>query len=207
MKISLDIGSAEFAVGDTFYDTPTRANDNRVMAEVVTGKALDVDTVSGADASRTAGTYSVSPTGGSGSGLKVSIVVAASTGAATVTLVNGGKNYVDGEQLTATDAVLGGGGAPNLTFNVDEIGTGDKAGATALTYANAEDYISYDNAIAANTTERTTGLVVGPGQNILVYSSAGDISYNVTGFESVSDDYTVLLNAKVADAGGGAGTP
>lgn len=207
LKISLDIGSAEFAVGDTFYDTPTRANDNRVMAEVVTGKALDVDTVSGADASRTAGTYSVSPTGGSGSGLKVSIVVAASTGAATVTLVNGGKNYVDGEQLTATDAVLGGGGAPNLTFNVDEIGTGDKAGATALTYANAEDYISYDNAIAANTTERTTGLVVGPGQNILVYSSAGDISYNVTGFESVSDDYTVLLNAKVADAGGGAGTP
>ena len=206
LKISLDIGSPAFAVGDTFYDTPTRANENRYMAEVVTGKILAFDSVGGADASRTAGTYSVSPTGGSGSGCTVSIVVA-SGGAATVTLVNGGKDYVDGETLTATDAVLGGGGAANLTFDINGIGTGDKAGATAETYVNAEDYIAYDKAIAANAVDRTTGIVVGPGQNILVYSSAGDIAYNVTGFESVSDDFTVVVNTKAADGGGGAGTP
>ena len=176
------------------------------MAEVVTGKILAFDSVGGADASRTAGTYSVSPTGGSGSGCTVSIVVA-SGGAATVTLVNGGKDYVDGETLTATDAVLGGGGAANLTFDINGIGTGDKAGATAETYVNAEDYIAYDKAIAANAVDRTTGIVVGPGQNILVYSSAGDIAYNVTGFESVSDDFTVIVNTKAADSGGGAGTP
>lgn len=206
LKISLDIGSPAFAVGDTFYDTPTRANENRYMAEVVAGKILAFDSVGAADASRTVGTYSVSPTGGTGSGCTVSIVVAAG-GGATVTLVNGGKDYVDGETLTATDAVLGGGGAANLTFDINGIGTGDKAGATAETYTNAEDYIAYDKAIAANSVDRTTGIVVGPGQNILVYSSAGDIAYNVTGFESVSDDFTVVVNSKAADGGGGGATP
>ena len=121
--------------------------------------------------------------------------------------MNGGKNYTDGDTLTATDAVLGGGGAANLTFDINGIGTGDKAGATAETYVNAEDYIAYDKAIAANAVDRTTGIVVGPGQNILVYSSAGDIAYNVTGFESVSDDFTVVVNTKAADGGGGTGTP
>ena len=206
LKISLDIGSPAFVVGDTFYDTPTRSNENRYMAEVVAGKIIAFDSVGGADASRSAGTYSVSPTGGSGSGCTVSIVVDGS-GAATVTLVNGGKDYVDGETLTATDAVLGGGGGANLTFDINGIGTGDKAGATAETYTNAEDYIAYDKAIAANSVDRTTGIVVGPGQNILVYSSAGDIAYNVTGFESVSDDFTVVVNTKAADSGGGGATP
>ena len=105
LKISLGTGSADFAAGDLFYDTPTLINANRTMVEVVAGKVVAVDTIGAANASRTAGTYSnLSPTGGSGSGLKVSIVVAASTGAATVTLVNGGKNYADGETLTVTDA-------------------------------------------------------------------------------------------------------
>ena len=114
LKISLGVGSSAFAVGDQFYDTPTLVDANRTMTEVVSGKVLAIDTVGAANASRTAGTYSgLSPTGGSGSGLKVDIVVAASTGAATVTLVNGGKNYADGETLTVTDANLGGGGAPN----------------------------------------------------------------------------------------------
>ena len=206
LKISLDIGSPAFAVGDTFYDTPTRANENRYMAEVVTGKILAIDTVSAADASRSAGTYDVSPTGGTGSGAKVRIVVDGS-GAATVTLVNGGKNYADGETLTATDAVLGGGGGANLTFAVDGIGTGDKAGATSTTYANAEDFIHYDTALAGNTLDRTTGIVVGPGQNVLVYSGSADVAYSVSGFESDSDDYILILNTKSADDGGGGVTP
>ena len=98
LKISLGTGSSAFAVGDQIYDTPTLVDANRTMAEVVSGKVLAIDTVGAANGSRTAGTYSgLSPTGGSGSGLVVDIVVAASTGAATVTLVNGGKNYADGE--------------------------------------------------------------------------------------------------------------
>ena len=208
LKISLGVGSSAFAVGDQFYDTPTLVDANRTMAEVVSGKVLAIDTVGAANASRTAGTYSgLSPTGGSGSGLKVDIVVAASTGAATVTLVNGGKNYADGETLTVTDANLGGGGAPNLTFATDGIGAGDGIGATSTTYVKTEDYIHYGKAIAANSSDRTTGIVVGPGQNLIVWASDTNIAFQVQGFESVSEDYTVLGNAKTADSGGGGATP
>lgn len=177
------------------------------MAEIVSGKVLAIDTVSAADSSRTANTYSgLSPTGGSGTGLKVDVVVAASTGAATVTLVNGGKNYANDEQLTVTDANLGGGGAANLTFNTNGVGTGDGAGATSTTYVKTEDYIAYGKAIAANEVDRTTGVVVGPGQNIIVYASDANIAFQLQGFESVSEDYVVLGNAKTASSGGG-GTP
>ena len=208
LKISLGVGSSAFAVGDQFYDTPTLVDANRTMTEVVSGKVLAIDTVGAANASRTAGTYSgLSPTGGSGSGLKVDIVVAASTGAATVTLVNGGKNYADGETLTVTDANLGGGGAPNLTFATDGIGAGDGIGATSTTYVKTEDYIHYGKAIAANSSDRTTGIVVGPGQNLVVYASDTNIAFQVNGFESVSEDYTVLGNAKTAESGGGGATP
>ena len=208
LKISLGVGSSAFAVGDQFYDTPTLVDANRTMTEVVSGKVLAIDTVGAANASRTAGTYSgLSPTGGSGSGLKVDIVVAASTGAATVTLVNGGKNYADGETLTVTDAHLGGGGAPNLTFATDGIGAGDGIGATSTTYVKTEDYIHYGKAIAANSSDRTTGIVVGPGQNLIVWASDTNIAFQVQGFESVSEDYTVLGNAKTADSGGGGATP
>ena len=208
LKISLGVGSSAFATGDQLYDTPTLVDANRTMAEVVAGKVLAIDTVGAANASRTAGTYSgLSPTGGSGSGLKVDIVVAASTGAATVTLINGGKNYADGETLTVTDALLGGGGAPNLTFATDGIGAGDGIGATSTTYVKTEDYIHYGKAIAANSSDRTTGIVVGPGQNLVVWASDTNIAFQVQGFESVSEDYTVLGNAKTADSGGGGATP
>ena len=208
LKISLGVGSSAFATGDQLYDTPTLVDANRTMAEVVAGKVLAIDTVGAANASRTAGTYSgLSPTGGSGSGLKVDIVVAASTGAATVTLVNGGKNYADGETLTVTDANLGGGGAPNLTFATDGIGAGDGIGATSTTYVKTEDYIHYGKAIAANASDRTTGIVVGPGLNLIVWASDTNIAFQVQGFESVSEDYTVLGNAKTADSGGGGATP
>ena len=208
LKISLGVGSSAFATGDQLYDTPTLVDANRTMAEVVAGKVLAIDTVGAANASRTAGTYSgLSPTGGSGSGLKVDIVVAASTGAATVTLINGGKNYADGETLTVTDALLGGGGAPNLTFATDGIGAGDGIGATSTTYVKTEDYIHYGKAIAANSSDRTTGIVVGPGQNLIVWASDTNIAFQVQGFESVSEDYTVLGNPKTADSGGGGATP
>lgn len=207
LKISLDGTSESFSVGDQIYDTPTTADANRTLAEVVTGKILAFDNIGAAVGTRTEGEYTnISTTGGSGTGAVVNVSVDGS-GAATVTLVNGGKNYVDGETLTVTDANLGGGGAANLTFDINGIGTGDKAGATATTFANAEDYISWDVSVAANTYDKVTGIIVGPGQNLLVYSSAADLSYVVSGFETASEDYTFLLNAKNAGGGGGAGTP
>lgn len=196
LKISLDGDSSAFAVGDQFYDTPTLLDQNRTMTEVVEGKIVSLNNVSAADANRTQGNYpGISPTGGTGSGAVVDVVVDGS-GAATVTLVNGGKDYTAADTLTVTDALLGGGGAANLTFSVATIGTGSKVGATATNYVEAQDYLTYGTQVAANAADRITGIIVGPGQNLAVYSSAADISYVVSGFESDGGDYVERLNDK-----------
>ena len=196
LKISLHGNSETFAPGDMFYDTPTLVNGNRTIVEVVSGKIVDITNIGAADVSRTQGPYNnLSASNGTGTGAVVSVIVDGA-GAATVTLVNGGKDYLGTDTLTVTDAQLGGGGAANLTFDVNTIGTGDKIGATALDYANDEDFIAYDKALNANSTDKNTGVVVGPGQNILVYSGANTVNYVVDGFESASDDYVTILNEK-----------
>jgi hypothetical protein len=48
---------------------------------------------------------------------------------------------------------------------------------------------------------------VGPGQNLLVYSSAADLSYVVNGFESPSDDLTVINMIKKQTEDGGTAAP
>lgn len=198
LKISLDGASPAFAVGDQFHDTPTLTDANRTLTEVVTGKVKSLTSIGAADVSRTAGTYpGLSPTGGTGSGVVVDVVVDGS-GAATVTLINGGKDYAAAQTLTITDSNLGGGGAANLTFNVGTIGTGSQIGATATNYVEDQDYFTYGTSIPANEADRFTGLVVGPGQNVVVYSSAADISYVVSGFESDGSDYSEILNLKTA---------
>ena len=91
--------------------------------------------VTAADANRTAGTYNnIQPTGGSGSGLIVDVVVDSNgavgwpfgSGSMTIknnaasygSLFKGGENYRDGELLTIPDSALGGGGAPDIVLYV-----------------------------------------------------------------------------------------
>ena len=194
LKVSLGEGSQAFAVNDQFYDTPTLTNGTRQLTTVRTGKALSLGSPSGADGSRTAGTYTnISPNSSGGSGdlatTKVTVVVDGS-GAATVTLLNGGYGHAASDTLTINDSQLGGGGAANLTIDVSTISTGIHTDTDGV--YSAEDYIFYGNAIAANVTDKNSSIIVGPGQNLLVYSSAGDISYVLNGFETSSDDYTVV---------------
>ena len=86
-----------------------------------------------------------------------------------------------------------------MTFDVASVSTGvytDEAG-----IYNTEDYIFYDKQVAGNTTDKNTSLIVGPGQNLTVYSSAGDLSYVVTGFESPSGDFDVINMTKTSAGG------
>jgi hypothetical protein len=194
LKVSLGEGSQAFANNDSFYDTPTLINGTRQLTTIRTGKALSLGSPSGADGSRTAGTYTnISPNSSGGSGdlatTKVTVVVDGS-GAATVTLLNGGYGHSASDTLTINDSQLGGGGAANLTIDVSTISTGIHTDQDGV--YSAEDYIFYGNAIAANVTDKNSSIIVGPGQNLLVYSSAGDISYVLNGFETSSDDYTVV---------------
>ena len=164
---------------------------------------MSLGSPSGADGSRTAGTYTnISPnsTGGSGdlATTKVTVVVDGS-GAATVTLLNGGYGHAASDTLTINDAQLGGGGAANLTIDVSTISTGIHTDQTGI--YNDEDYIFYGKAIAANVTDKNSSIIVGPGQNLLVYSSAADLSYQANGFETSSDDYEVINMTKIGTGG------
>ena len=121
------------------------------------------------------------------------------SGAASITLLNGGYGHAGSDTLTINDAQLGGGGAAALTFDVATISTGIHTDQTGI-YSDA-DYIYHTDAVTANTTVKNSSIIVGPGQNLLVYSSAGDISYQLNGFEAPSEDYEVVNMTKVATGG------
>ncbi len=90
-----------------------------VTVNNLTGIVATVDTIGAADPARTAGTYSVTggyTTDGTGTGATFSIVINGS-GAASVTVVNGGSGYVVDETFTIPASLIGGTGAP-LTFDV-----------------------------------------------------------------------------------------
>ena len=90
-----------------------------------------------ADASRVAGTYTaIYPTGGTGSGLIVDVVVDSNGavgyttgqgGSVTIkdnaasygSLFKGGENYRHGDLVTIPDSALGGGGAPDIVLEID----------------------------------------------------------------------------------------
>ena len=207
LKVSLGVGSTAFAANDAFYDSPTLNNGTRTMTTVRTGKALTLNNIGGADASRSAGTYaSISPnaTGGSGdlTTSKFTVVVDGS-GAATITVIDGGFGHAVSDTLTINDAQLGGGGGAALTFDVASISTGVNTDQTGI--YDGEDYLFYGKALSANTTDKNTSIIVGPGQNLLVYSSGADISYSVNGFETQSDDFPVVNMTKVSSSAGGGG--
>jgi hypothetical protein len=65
------------------------------------------------------------------------------------------------------------------------------SGYTGSIAVNDEDYIFYDKALASKSTDKNSSIVVGPGQSIVVQSSALDISYHLNGFEDTSNDYTI----------------
>lgn len=209
LKVSLGAGSQPFAAGDEIYDTPTLNLGYRTTTKVVDGKILSINNVGGADANRVAGSYpnlTADSTTGSGNLDKAifSVVVAAG-GAATITIVDGGEDFAISDTIQINDGQLGNGGAAALTFDVASISSGVHTDQTEL-YGD-EDYFFYGNSVAANDTEKNSAIVVGPGQNILVYSSAADISYVVNGFESPSDDFPVVNLTKIVTADGGGGAP
>ena len=112
------------------------------VVAVPTGEASAIDGAANAGntAGRTAGTYVITGTGGSGNNIKVSLVVDAN-GAATATLVGKGGGYTDNDTLTLSRTGTYG-GASDITVNVNGVG------ATA-TY---QWQVSTDGTNFANTT-------------------------------------------------------
>lgn len=134
-----------FSDSDTTYNnanSPTGITNGiyRVM-----GSIASVDSISAANGSRAAGTYTnVSYSAqGSGTGATFNITVNGS-GAASITITNSGKGYVVNNTITVADSQLGGGGAPSLTFDVASISdefTFRRGGSTVGTNLNGDPLI------------------------------------------------------------------
>ena len=82
------------------------------------------------ESARTQGTYtSISPNSPGGAGDIASTkgtVVVAGSGAATITLLDGGYGHAGSDTLTINDSQLGGGGGAALTFDVSAVAVADK---------------------------------------------------------------------------------
>lgn len=65
--------------------------------------------------------------------------------------------------------------------------------AGSSTAVNQEDYIVYDKSLAASSVDKHTGLVIGPGQSVVVYASAATVGFVLNGFEDNTSDFTTNL--------------
>lgn len=102
--------------------------------------------------------------------------------------------------------------ASDTFFDVPSIGATTRQTATISsidTAANAidsADQILHDKNI--NGEHRLTSLVIGPGQVLMVYAATQNISFDYSGFQDSSSDFTLRtfdVNAQVAQAGGSGG--
>ena len=116
-----------------------------VPSIVFEGPIATVDTISAADPSRAAGTYTITTadwtSDGDGSAAEFTVVVDGS-GDATVTITTDGEGFVVDETITIADANLGGGGGAALTFDVATLVEGELK-INDVTVINAgQDYLA-----------------------------------------------------------------
>ena len=117
-----------------------------VAYTTATDALLTIDSVSAANSSRTTGTYyNVAGTSGGGGSAQSFDIIVDDQGLASVVVIKGGTGHVINDTITITDANLGGGGAPDLTFDVASIGD-----ATRYTVTGEGFGASVDNAVVSN---------------------------------------------------------
>ena len=123
-----------------------------------------------------------------------------------VTVSSGSYGYVHSYSGTALKVSLGLNSAafttsstfydsPRTTGSVRTLAT--VSAVSAVTDINAEDYLFYGKSIAANTTDKNSSVVIGPGQSLVVYSSAADLNYVLNGFEDTTSDFNINLYDRV----------
>lgn len=200
--------SATPTVADTFTSGSTTTTTQTISA-VQSGPYGYVQEFSGTTLKVSLGeksvpfaTYTTTITGTSG---QFTITVGANTNLAVGMAVSG-TGVATGAKITnisgttvtldiVNSATVSGTGTFNYTFlDTPLIVAGTKTTATvsSVTDIDAADYILYDKAISGNSTDKNSGIVVGPGSSIMVYSTANTLSYVVNGFEDVTSDWTTV---------------
>ena len=169
------------------------------------GDVLTVDSVGAADGSRTAGTYAIGAndyTSSTGVGATFSIVVDGS-GAATVTVVTGGHNYVVNETFTVPDSKLGGGGGAALTFDVATVGasiTGLQSNLAAdlrpgdRIFFNSTQYVDVDFVDPTGLSTQSTATIFNFNEQIVNVTVPGGSAAPTAATYNVLVRYRAKLN-------------
>ena len=151
-NVAIDNPGISFTAAESITITP---------AQLTTGS---VDIVLSVDTITSPGTYtgvSQTSTTGSGTGATFDITVDVN-GAATIAIPTGGRSYIVDETITIADADIGGGGAPDLTFDVSAV--------TGITYTGVATTTN-----SANGTGATFDVVIdGVGAVSLVSALPGN---------------------------------
>jgi len=93
------------------------------LSQTSKGDVVEVENVS-YTSSNIPGVYTVSPVGGTGTGLSLRITLDISS-APDIFIVDGGKNYTAGDSLTISAANLGGSPGGNISLTVKSVSIGD----------------------------------------------------------------------------------
>jgi len=143
--------------------------------------------------------YVYDPTG---TWISTDVIVIGNTTQTVGTVTTGPYGYVQSYSSTSLKVSLGVGSAvfttsnafydtPKLSGSARTLIT-PSAVTTNTDVDDTADYIFYDKAISGNVTDKNSGIVVGPGQNIVIYSTANTLSYVLDGFEDVTSDFAVV---------------
>ena len=114
------------------------------------------------------GTHTVDPTSGSGTGLRLNVVIDANGDVTGVTIVNGGTGYAANDSVTVAAAGLGTGAVNDLTVTINTVSNDN------INVDSVKDWYT-------NTTIGTTGLklsAVGPRPGTSEFASSRGISYD-----------------------------
>ncbi len=155
LAVILDNPSTLIAPGDDF-DEPGDGVVETVTAGAYAGQGSQV------------GTHTVDPTGGSGSGLRLNIVIDAGGNVTSTSIVNGGTGYAANDSVTVAAAGLGTGAVLDLTVTINTVSNDN------INVDSVKDWYT-------NTTIGTTGLklsAVGPRPGTSEFASSRGISYD-----------------------------
>ena len=132
----------------------------------------------------------------------------------TLTSNAGSKwGYIQDVNGTSAKIITGEGSADfvgsDTFYDVPKIGSASRSLVTISSVDEASNAISSTDQILhdknVNGDVRLTSLVIGPGQSLLVYAATQNISFDFSGFQDSSSDFTVRsfdANAQVAAPGG-----
>ena len=208
-------GTTTFVSDGIFNDTDTSYNNAVDVSDVTDGvfrkmgMIASVDSISAANGSRTAGTYTnVSYSAqGSGTGATFNITVNGS-GAASITITNSGKGYVVNNTITVADSQLGGGGAPSLTFDVASISdefTFRRGGSTVGTNLNGDPLIVGSGVGSKRYVRASTTGVTGGVPNAQVDNSPTYQVWQISEQELEEVNAGGLAGNSSTDTAGGSG--